>query len=126
MVDKYVTKEVFIDNPGSSIDVRSTMNLTDIENVKIYYKIRESSSSANFEDINWVPFNEDGNPDVDNLATPTNSISGQFEKQVDYQELIYSASNLPEFTSFAIKIIMKTDNPSYVPKIQDLRAVASY
>ena len=125
-VAKYVTKEVFIDNPGSSIDVRSTMNLTDIENVKIYYKIRESSSSANFEDINWVPFNNDGNPDVNNLATPTNSISGQFEKQVDYQELVYSASNLPEFTSFAIKIIMKTDNPSYVPKIQDLRAVASY
>ena len=125
-VAKYVTKEVFIDNAGSAIDVRSTMNLTDVENVKIYYKIRESSSSANFEDINWVPFNADGNPDVNNLATPTNSISGQFEKQEDYQELVYSASNLPEFTSFAIKIIMKTDNPSYVPKIQDLRAVASY
>ena len=33
-VAKYVTKEVFIDNSGSAIDVRSTMNLTDIENVK--------------------------------------------------------------------------------------------
>ena len=125
-VAKYVTKEVFINNPGSSIDVRSTMNITDVENVKIYYKIRQASSSANFEDVNWVPFNVDGNPDNDNLATPSNSISGQFEKQEDYQELIYSASNLPEFTSFAVKIIMKTDNPSYVPKIQDLRAVASY
>lgn len=125
-VAKYVTKEVFIDNAGSAIDVRSTMNLTDIENVKIYYKIRESSSSANFSDINWVPFNKNGNPDVNNLATPSNSISGQFEKQQDYQELIYSASNLPEFTSFAVKIIMKTDNPSYVPKIQDLRVIASY
>ena len=125
-VAKYVTKEVFINNAGSSIDVRSTMNITDVENVKIYYKIRQSSSSANFEDINWVPFNVNGNPDNDNLATPSNSISGQFEKQEDYQELTYSASNLPEFTSFAIKVIMKTDNPSYVPKIQDLRAVASY
>ena len=125
-VAKYVTKEVFIDNAGSAIDVRSTMNLTDVENVKIYYKLRESSSSANFDDINWVPFNQDGNPDVNNLATPANSISGQFEKQTDYQELTFSASNLPEFTSFAIKIIMKTDDPSYVPKIQDLRAVASY
>ena len=123
---KYVTKEVFIDNAGSAIDVRSTMNLTSVENVKIYYKLRESSSSANFDDINWVPFNVDGNPDVNNLATPANSISGQFEKQTDYQELTFSASNLPEFTSFAIKIIMKTDNPSYVPKIQDIRAVASY
>ncbi|MAH08680.1 MAG: hypothetical protein CL961_03330 [Euryarchaeota archaeon] len=125
-VAKYVTKEVFINNPGSSIDVRATVNATDIENIKIYYKIRESSSSANFDDINWVPFNVDGNPNNDDLATPNNSISGQFEKQEDYQELIYSAENLAEFTSFSVKIIMKTDNPSYVPKIQDLRAVASY
>lgn len=125
-VAKYVTKEVSISSSGTSIDVRSTVNLTDVENIKVYYKIREASSSANFDDINWIPFNKNGNPDNDDLATPSNSISGQFEKQTDYQELIYSVSNLPQFSSFAIKIIMKTDNPSYVPKIQDLRAVASF
>ena len=125
-VAKYVTKEVGINNPGTSIDVRTTVNLTDVDNIKIFYKIREASSSVNFEDANWIPFNQDGNPDFANLATPTNSISGQFEKQEDYQELQFSASDLPEFTSFAIKVIMKTDNPAYVPKIQDLRAVASF
>jgi hypothetical protein len=125
-VAKYVTKEVSINNPGTSIDVRTTVNLTDVENIKVFYKIREASSAVNFEDINWVPFNLDGNPNNDDLATPTNSISGQFEKQSDYQELIYNVANLPQFTSFAIKLVMKTDNPSYVPKIQDLRAVASY
>ena len=125
-IAKYVTKEVGINNPGSSIDVRTTVNVTDVENIKIFYKIREASSSVNFEDANWIPFNVDGNPDFNNLATPSNSISGQFEKQEDYQELQFSASDLPEFTSFAIKIIMKTDNPAYVPKVQDLRAVASF
>ena len=123
---KYVTKEVGINNPGTSIDVRATVNLTDVENIKIFYKIREASSSVNFEDANWIPFNKDGNPDFANLATPTNSISGQFEKQDDYQELQFSAADLPEFTSFAVKIIMKTDNPAYVPKVQDIRAVASF
>jgi hypothetical protein len=102
------------------------MNLKNTENVKVLYKIKETSSQSNFDDINWNYFNIDGNPDNDDLATASNSISGQFEKQSYYQEFKYSAPNLPEFTSFAVKIVMKTDDPAYVPKIQDLRAVASY
>jgi len=125
-VAKYVTKEVSINSPGTSIDVRLTINLKDVENVKVLYKIKETSAQTNFDDINWNFFNVDGNPDNDDLASASNSISGQFEKQSYYQEFTYSASNLSEFTSFAIKIIMKTDDPAYVPKIQDLRAVASF
>ena len=125
-VAKYVTKEVSINSAGSSIDVRLTINLKNTENVKVLYKIKETSSQSNFDDINWNYFNVDGNPDNDDLATASNSISGQFEKQSYYQEFKYSAPNLPEFTSFAVKIVMKTDDPAYVPKIQDLRAVASY
>lgn len=125
-VAKYVTKEISINNPGNSINVKTTVNTTDIENVKLYYKIKSASSSINFNDTNWIPFNINGNPDNDILATPANSISGQFEKQEDYQELSYTADDLIDFSSFAIKIVMKTDNPSYVPKIQDLRAIASF
>lgn len=123
---KYVTKEIAINQPGTSVDVRLTVNVKDTNNIKVLYRIKESSSQANFEDIEWNYFNIDGNPDNNDLATYTNTISGQIESQSAYQELKYSASNLPEFNSFAIKIIMKTDDPAYVPKIQDLRAVASY
>lgn len=123
---KYVTKEISINNPGTSIDVRMTSNIKDIENIKVLYKIKLSSVQTNFDDINWEYFNLDGSPDNKDLAKPANSISGQFEKQDFYQELKYSISNLSEFTSFAIKVIMKTDDPAYVPKIQDIRAVASY
>ena len=125
-VAKYVTKEVSINNPGTTVTVKTTVNVPDIENIKVYYKIKESSSAINFNDTNWIPFNNDGNPDFDVLASAANSISGQFEKQTDYQELTFSSTDLPEFTSFAVKIVMKSDNPAYVPKIQDLRAVASY
>ena len=125
-IAKYVTKEVSINNPGTCIDVKTTVNLKDINNIRILYKIKPSSLQSNFEDINWEYFNIDGSPDIKVLANPSNSISGQFEKQSYYQELKFSASNLPEFTSFAIKIVMRTDDPAYVPKLQDLRAVASY
>ncbi len=125
-VSKYVTKEVSINNPGTAIDVRTTLNIKDVANVKVLYKFKESSSQVNFDDIEWSYFNGDGSPDTSEIANYTNAISGQFETQNSYQELKYSVNNLPEFASFAIKVVMKTNDPVYVPKIQDIRAVASY
>ena len=123
---KYVTKEVSIENPGTSINVKMTANTTEIENIKLLYRIKKSSSQENFDDIEWIHFNDTGLPDVDVIATAENSISGITEKQSSYQELSYSVEDLPEFSSFAIKVVMKSSNPAFVPKIQDLRAVASY
>ena len=125
-IAKYVTKEVSINNPGTSINVKTTVNTNDIENIKILYRIKKSSSQENFEDIEWNYFNETGNPDHDVIATSENSISAITEKQSSYQELSYSVEDLPEFSSFAIKIVMKSSNPAFVPKVQDLRVVASY
>ena len=48
------------------------------------------------------------------------------EKQSSYQDLKYSVSDLPEYSSFAIKIVMTGTDPSYVPKVQDIRAVAAF
>ncbi len=125
-IAKYVTKEVSINNPGTSINVKTTVNTNNIENIKILYRIKKSSSQENFEDIEWNYFNNTGVPDSEVIATSENSISGITEKQSSYQELSYSIEDLPEFSSFAIKIVMKSNNPAFVPKIQDLRVVASY
>ena len=125
-VAKYVTKEVSIDNPATAINVKTTVNTSDIENIRILYRIKKSSSQENFEDIEWVYFNETGSPDHDVIASSENSISAITEKQSSYQELSYSVEDLPEFSSFAIKIVMKSSNPAFIPKVQDLRVVASY
>ena len=125
-IAKYVTKEVAIQNPATGINVKITANTSDINNIGLLYRIKKSSSQENFEDIEWVYFNGTGLPDTDTIATSENSISGITEKQSSYQELSYSVEDLPEFSSFAVKLIMKSRNPAYVPKIQDLRAVASY
>ena len=125
-VSKYVSKEISLENPGTTIDVKLTANIREVSNIKVLYKIKESSSEQNFNDIEWAFFNITGVPDIDIEASAENEISGLFEKQDSYQELPFSVSNLPEFTSFAVKIIMESDNPAYVPKVQDLRAVASF
>jgi hypothetical protein len=125
-VAKYVTKEISISSPATSIDVHLTANTKDISNIEVLYKFKKSSSQENFDDIDWVYFNGNGQPDSLEIATPENSISSIVEKQSSYQDLKYSVADLPEFSTFAIKIVMKGTDPAYVPKIQDIRAVASF
>ena len=125
-IAKYVTKEVTIANPATAIDVHLLANVRDIENLKVFYKYKKASSQENFEDIDWIYFNTSGEPDVFDIATSENTISGIVEKQSSYQDLKYSVSKLPEYSSFAIKIVMSGVDPSYVPKVQDIRAVAAF
>ena len=125
-IAKYVTKEVTIQSPATAIDVHLLANVKDIDDLEVFYKFKKASSQENFEDIDWIYFNTSGEPDVFEIATSENTISGIVEKQSSYQDLKYSASNLPEYSSFAIKIVMKGVDPSYVPKVQDIRAVAAF
>ena len=125
-VAKYVTKEVYINNPATAIDVHLLANVKDISNIQVLYKYKRASSQENFEDSEWFYFNDDGQPDSYEIATAENTISSIVEKQSAYQDLKYSIADLPEFSSFAIKIVMKGVDPAYVPKIQDIRAVAAF
>ena len=125
-VAKYVTKEISLASSSSSLSTKLTVNATDVNNIQVLYKTKPEASQQKFDDISWTYFNEDGSSDNDVIATAQNSISGQYESQDAYQELSFSVSDIPDFSSFAIKIVMKSDNPSYVPKIQDMRTVASF
>ena len=125
-VAKYITKEVAITNPATAIDVHLTLNIRDLSDIEVLYKFKKASSNENFEDIDWEYFNGTGQPDSLEIAAPENSISSVIEKQESYQDITYSVADLPEFSSFAVKIVMKGSDPSYVPKIQDIRAVAAF
>jgi len=62
------------------------------------------------------PAKNNGRPDRRVLSSSTES---------DFKEYEFNASNLPQFNGFQIKIIMSGTNFAYVPKIRDLRAIAS-
>ena len=125
-IAKYVSKEISIGNPGTTIDVRLTVNVKNIDDVQVLFRYKKSSSQESFDNIEWEYFNGTGLPDTQEFPTSENNISGVVEKQSSYQELKYSVSNLPEFSSFGVKIVMRSADPVFVPKVQDLRAVASY
>ena len=123
---KYVTKEITIENPATSLDVKLTANLFEEDDIQVLYKVKSISSQFNFDDLGWEYFNGDGSPDVRVIPSTDNSIAGYIEKQDSYKEYKFSVSNLGEFSSFAVKIVMRSSNPVFVPKIQDCRVVASF
>ena len=103
-----------------------TANVKNINDIQVLYRYKRSSSQEAFDNIEWEYFNGTGLPDTEEFPTSENSISGIVEKQSSYQELKFSVANLPEFSSFGVKIVMRSNDPVFVPKVQDLRAVASY
>ena len=125
-VAKYVSKEVTISNPATAIDVHLTLNTKNLDDVLVLFKYKKASTQENFQDIEWEYFNGTGKPDSSEIASAENTISSVIEKQSAYQDITYSASGLPEFSSFAVKIVMRSNDPAFVPKIQDIRAVAAF
>jgi len=122
---KYVTKEISLENPSSCIDVRITANIFEKDDIQVLYKYKLASSQYNFDDLDWNYFNGDGTPDIVVIPSSDNVVSGYLESQSSYKEYKFSVSNLAEYSSYAIKIIMKSSHPVFVPKIQDVRIVAS-
>ena len=123
---KYVTKEISLENPANSLDVRLTANIFEEDDIRLLYKVKTETTQVNFEDIGWEYFNTSGESDIRIIPSSDNTIVSYNENQSSYKEYKYSISNLNEFTSFAIKIVMRSSNPVFVPKIQDIRIIATF
>jgi hypothetical protein len=123
---KYVTKEISLENPCTGLDVRMTANIFESDDIQVLYKIKSASTQDNFEDLDWNYFNQSGNSDVSVTPSSENVVSGYLENQNSYKEYKFSVSNLQEYSSFAVKVVMRSSQAVFVPKIQDIRIVASF
>ena len=119
----YITKKVALQNPATALRVFFAGNVLGTSELEVLFKILRSDSSDEFDDLGYEYFNTTGIPD--NAAAKSLTIN-------DFQEYVYSAGvkddglgeSLPEFASFAIKIVMKGTNAAQPPRIKDLRAIA--
>ena len=96
------------------------------DDVEVYYKVKPVNSQLVFDDIEWLHLMRLVVLILKSFPSNETSISGLFESQSSYKEHKYSVSDLSDFSSLAVKIVMKASNPCYTPKIQDARIVAAY
>ena len=122
---KYVTKEISLANPATALDVRVSANNHPTASIKVLYKIRRINDNREFDDIPYEYFNSTGV--ADDVITYSESRS-QTPYNSDYYDSFYeqkfTVTNLDEFSSFAIKIVMTGTNPAFAPRITDMRALA--
>ncbi len=127
---RYQTRRVTLADGFDSGDLRVYLNANKPSgtNVYVYYKILSASDPEVFNDKKWQLMTELGNSNFVSL------------NDTDYRELVFApgvngiANNSVSYTagstafttfrSFAIKIVMTSDDTGIVPKVRDFRAIA--
>jgi hypothetical protein len=115
----YMTRSVSLANPSTAIDIRVGASVRSTSTIKFLYRLSGGEETRRLNDIPWTYFNTDGSPDTS--ITPS---VGDTVLDDDFKEYQFSATSLPEFTSFQVKCVMNGLISSYPPRLKDLRAIA--
>ena len=130
----YVTKNVTLENPATSLQVILDGYVPDVCDVRVFYALNQDGP---VKDAIFVPFPGYKNLNVNgDIITPTDN-DGEANKKVPkvdtyvaephqglYKEYTYSIEDLDPFKQFRIKIVGTSTDSAVVPQFQRLRASA--
>ena len=131
----YISKRVNLENPATFLQVKFAAYRHISSDIRVLYRLFRTdtfdketpyelfpgydnmtdTTGDGFGDQVIDPKLNNGKPD---RFVPASRFDEEFR---DYQ---FTASNLPEFNGFEIKVIMTGTNQAYVPKVRDFRAIA--
>ena len=112
---KYITRPVILENASTALDIRISANIRSTSAVKLYYRTTGAEDVRKLGDVVWIGFNSDGTPDSSVIPS---------EDDITFRENKWSASSLPAFTAFQLKVVLTGTNSSYPPKLKDMRGIA--
>ena len=131
----YITKRVNLENPATFLQVKFAAYRHPSNDIRVLYRLLRAdtlSQETTFELFpgynNMTDTTGDGFGDqvIDpklNNGRPDRFVPAS-NNQDDFRDYQFTASNVPEFTGFEIKVIMTGTNQAYVPKLRDFRAIA--
>ena len=126
----YLSNIVILDKNADSLKVFFDAFRHSTNDIRVCYRIFRSDAPTTSQ--LWELF-----PGYDNLDSNSQVIdpaknSGRSDKNVsnstledDYKSYEFTASNLPQFNGFQIKILMSGTNSAFVPKIRDFRVIST-
>ena len=115
----YLIKPVSLANPSTAIEVRVAASVRSSSSIKMFYRLSGGEETRRIQDIEYTPFNGDGSSDT-NVAPST----GDQVIDIDFKDYKFSVKDLPEFTSFQIKVVFNGTNSAYPARLKDFRAIA--
>jgi hypothetical protein len=125
----YLSKIVRLEKSADNIKVLFDAFKHSTSDIRVLYRLFRSDSTA--EPL-WELFPGYSNLDANGQVINSSNNNGLPDKIVlsassedDFKSYEFTASSLPQFNGFQIKILMTGTNSAFVPKIRDLRAIAS-
>ena len=115
----YITKPINLANASTALDIRVAASVRSTSSIKCFFRLTGGEETRRIQDIEFTPFNTDGSSDT--TIAPS---QGDQVLDVDFKDYKFSASNLPEFTSFQIKIVFNGTNSAYTARLKDFRGIA--
>ena len=115
----YITKPINLSNASTALDVRLAASVRSTSSIKVFFRLSGGEETRRIEDIPYTAFNTDGSPDT--AVDPSN---GDAVLDLDFKDYKFSASTLPEFTSFQIKIVFNGTVSALPARLKDFRALA--
>jgi hypothetical protein len=109
---KYVTKRVNLANASNFLRVRFAGNIPAEASVEVYYKTAVVGSNSSFES---VPYS---------LMTADAPIINASNSTDQFTDIAYSQNNMSSFDAVQLKLVLKSQNSSEIPRIKDLRIIA--
>lgn len=113
---KYISKEVTLEIPANGIFVRFSANRPIGSELEVYYRTLELGEDTNIRDKNWVYVEFEDQP-------PANQNANRFD---EYTVRIGGEffNELPTFSRYQIKIVMRSQSSSIIPRIRDLTTIS--
>ena len=115
----YITKPINLTNASTALDIRVAASVRSTSSIKCFFRLTGGEETRRIQDIEFTPFNTDGSSDT--TVAPS---QGDQVLDIDFKDYKFSATSLPEFTSFQIKIVFNGTNSAYTARLKDFRGIA--
>jgi hypothetical protein len=125
---RYITKPITLADGFDSGDLRVFLNANvpgDSE-VHVFYKVLSASDTTPFKDITYQKMEAVNYPSVPS-QTSSDFVEIEFRPSLTENEITYVSNDgvtYDTFKTFAIKIVMTSNDPAIIPKVRDLRIIA--
>lgn len=122
----YMTRQVSLPKTADALKVFIDAKIPENGYVDVYYKVAEANTPKAFDDLKWNTFNLEEDftlPDNDYIYGGPDEVIAADEDE--FRQYEYTAQNLSDFTTFAIKIVLRSSSTTEIPLVKDLRAIAT-
>jgi hypothetical protein len=115
---KYITRKINLENPATQVKILIDVNVPTEADFDLYYKL--GSSTQDFDNLVWTKYNY--------LPTVTKNndrlVFSEYEVSLSNFDSGGAPIDLPEFTAFQFKIVMRSTNAARIPAFKNLRVIA--